>query len=169
MKYCTLALLLAAAGLAGGSAWAQNAVWIDVASQQDFAAEHLVDAVHIPYTHIARSVSTRFPDKTTAIKLYDRDEHRAMQAKEALQTLGYQQVINSGDLATLKENGLATIQSEPWVQTEKTSQINQSTVDEQGPQHQPQNQTEQTNQASAQPLPFIATLHETFSSTDRDD
>lgn len=137
MKPWTLALLLASAGLASSSAWGQDTVWIDVASQQEYVAEHLVDAVHIPYTHIARSVSNHFPNKTTAIKLYDRDKHRAMQAQEALQTLGYQHVINSGDLATLKEHGLATIQNEPLVQTEKISQIDQSTAGEQSNRHQP--------------------------------
>lgn len=167
MKFRVFAL--AAAGLISSmnSALANQSVWIDVASQQDYAAEHLVDAVHIPYTHIARSVSTRFPDKTTAIKLYDRDEHRAMQAQEALQTLGYQQVTNSGDLATLKESGLATIQSEPLVQTEKISPVEQSAAGELISQHQPQHPTENINPAESQP--FIATLHETFNSSNTGD
>ena len=120
MRFCRLASILAA--LVGGTnlAWANNTIWIDVASPQDYALEHVVDAVHIPHTHIARSVSADFPDKTTSIKLYDRDQHQAVQAQEALQALGYEQVSNSGNLVTLKEQGQATVQSEPLSQHEQT-------------------------------------------------
>lgn len=92
-------------------AWAQDAVWIDVATQQDFANEHVVDALHIPYTHIARGVSARFPDKKTPLKLYDRNQVSAEQAQEALQTLGYVAVTNKGALEELKAMGLATEQA----------------------------------------------------------
>ena len=108
MRYWTVALLLSSPSLA----LANTGVWIDVGSQEEYAAEHLHDAVHIPYTHIARGVSARYPDKQTAIKLYDRDGFRAQQASEALHTLGYQQVMDKGGLADLKESGLTTQQAD---------------------------------------------------------
>ncbi|MGB5855559.1 MAG: rhodanese-like domain-containing protein [Oceanisphaera sp.] len=108
MKYWTVALLLSSPSLALANA----EVWIDVGSQEEYATEHLHDAVHIPYTYIARGVSARYPDKQTAIKLYDRDGFRAQQASEALQTLGYQQVMDKGGLAALKESGLTTQQTD---------------------------------------------------------
>ncbi|MBU3825857.1 MAG: rhodanese-like domain-containing protein [Candidatus Oceanisphaera merdipullorum] len=111
MKSWTLALLLTGLLGTGSSAWANNAVWIDVASLQDYTAEHLVDAVHVPYTHIARGVHARYPDKTTPLKLYDRNQRNAERAQEALQALGYLNVINSGALADLKAEGLTTEQA----------------------------------------------------------
>lgn len=107
MKSWTVALLFSWPILA----FANNEVWIDVGSQDEYAAEHLNDAVHIPYTYIARGVSTRYPDKKTAIILYDRDGLRAQQASEALQTLGYQQVTAKGGLEQLKASGHTTQQA----------------------------------------------------------
>lgn len=111
MRLCRLTTTFTALLCAANGAWAQDAIWIDVASQQDYALEHVVEAVHIPYTHIARRVSAQFPDKSTPIKLYARHELQALQAQEALQTLGYEQVLNRGELAALKEEGQATVQS----------------------------------------------------------
>lgn len=109
MKYWSLTLLLSCSGWA----LATNAIWIDVASEQDYSVEHVVNAMHIPHTHIARSVSTRFPDKNTPLKLYDRDGHQAQQASEALHTLGYLKVTDTGALEQLKATGLSTLQTEP--------------------------------------------------------
>ncbi|WP_417616264.1 rhodanese-like domain-containing protein [Oceanisphaera sp.] len=92
-------------------AFANNEVWIDVDSQEEYAAEHLNEAVNIPYTYIARGVSSRYPDKKTAIVLYDRDGLRAQQAYEALQTLGYQQVTTKSGLEQLKASGYTTQQA----------------------------------------------------------
>ncbi|MGO4999201.1 rhodanese-like domain-containing protein [Oceanisphaera sp. W20_SRM_FM3] len=122
MKAGTLALLLAGIWGTGASAWANNTVWIDVSSPQDYAAEHLVDAVHIPYTHIAREVSRHFPDKNTQLKLYDRNQRNARLAQEALQTLGYAKASNNGALADLKAQGLATEQAVQLALAEQSDQ-----------------------------------------------
>lgn len=111
MKSWTLALFVGSACLALTNAWAEEAVWIDVANAQDYSTEHLVDAVHIPYTHIARGVSTRFPDKDTSLKLYDRNQVNAELATEALHVLGYMDVTNKGALAALKKKGVLTTQT----------------------------------------------------------
>ncbi|GHA21957.1 rhodanese-like domain-containing protein [Oceanisphaera arctica] len=91
---------------------AAEPVWIDVSSPEEYAREHLADAIHIPHTRIAQGVTARYPDKTTPLKLYDRDDHRAQQAWEALQTLGYQQVSDTGGLDELKTRGFATLQAD---------------------------------------------------------
>lgn len=107
MKSWTVALLFSWPLLA----FANNEVWIDVGSQEEYAAEHLQNAIHIPYTYIARGVSTHYPDKETPIKLYDRDGMRAQQAYEALHTLGYRQVTVEAGLEQLKAGGLETQQA----------------------------------------------------------
>lgn len=104
MKSWTVALLFGWPLLA----FADNEVWIDVGSQEEYAAEHLQNAIHIPYTYIARGVSTHYPDKETPIRLYDRDGVRAQQAYEALNTLGYRQVTAEGGLEQLKAGGHET-------------------------------------------------------------
>jgi phage shock protein E len=91
---------------------AAEPVWIDVSSPEEYAREHLADAIHIPYTRIAQDVTARYPDKTTSLKLYDRDDHRAQLAWEALRTLGYEQVSDKGGLDELKASGLATQQAD---------------------------------------------------------
>ncbi|MFP2769569.1 rhodanese-like domain-containing protein [Oceanisphaera sp. KMM 10153] len=91
---------------------AAEPVWIDVSSPEEYTREHLAGAIHIPYTRIAQGVTARYPDKATPLKLYDRDDHRAQLAREALQTLGYRQVSDKGGLEELKASGLATQQAD---------------------------------------------------------
>ncbi|ART79106.1 rhodanese-like domain-containing protein [Oceanisphaera avium] len=108
MKSWIVALLIGTCGFGPGLAGAKESVWIDVANAQDYSLEHLEGALHIPYTHIARGVSARFPDKNTPLKLYDRNKTSAKRATEALQVLGYVDVKNKGALDKLKEQGLVT-------------------------------------------------------------
>ncbi|MGO1246458.1 MAG: rhodanese-like domain-containing protein [Oceanisphaera sp.] len=101
--------------LCSWSVWANanTEVWIDVASKEEYAIEHLHNAIHIPHTHVARGVSTRYPDKNTVIKLYGRGQFRDQQASQALQALGYQAVSYLGALTELKASGLTTHTIEP--------------------------------------------------------
>ncbi|OIN12744.1 rhodanese-like domain-containing protein [Oceanisphaera psychrotolerans] len=94
------------------TAMAAKPVWIDVGSPEEYAREHLTDAVHIPHTRIAQGVTARYPDKNTPLNLYDRGGNRARQASEALQVLGYRKVMDKGGLASLKAGGLATRQAD---------------------------------------------------------
>ena len=100
---------------------AAEPVWIDVSSPEEYAQQHLADAIHIPHTRIARGVSTRYPDKNTPLNLYDRGGNRAQQASEALQILGYRQVSAKGGFDDLEATGIpsryptpeAAVQSAP--------------------------------------------------------
>ncbi|GAA3721993.1 hypothetical protein GCM10022421_33270 [Oceanisphaera sediminis] len=85
---------------------AAEPVWIDVSSPEEYARQHLAEAIHIPHTRIARDVSTRYPDKNTPLNLYDSGGNRAQQASEALQTLGYRQVSAKGGFDDLAADGL---------------------------------------------------------------
>lgn len=85
---------------------AAEPVWIDVSSPEEYAQQHLADAIHIPHTRIARGVSTRYPDKNTPLNLYDRGGNRAQQASEALQILGYRQVSAKGGFDDLEATGI---------------------------------------------------------------
>lgn len=89
-------------------AWASSEVWIDVRTTEEYQQEHLVGAIHIPHTQIARGVSKQFPDRNTRINLYCRSGHRSQQASEALTALGYTQVVDKGGLEQLKETGMPT-------------------------------------------------------------
>ena len=85
---------------------AAEPLWIDVSSPEEYAREHLADAIHIPHTRIAQDVNAHYPDKNTPLNLYDRGDNRAQQASEALQTLGYQQVSNKGGFYDLEAAGI---------------------------------------------------------------
>ena len=85
---------------------AAEPVWIDVSSPEEYAQQHLADAIHIPHTRIARGVSTRYPDKNTPLNLYDRGGNRAQLASEALQILGYRQVSAKGGFDDLEATGV---------------------------------------------------------------
>ncbi|WP_375055117.1 rhodanese-like domain-containing protein [Zobellella sp. DQSA1] len=104
MKNWMTALLLCLSPLA----WATEPVWIDVRSAEEYQQEHLAGAVHIPHTRIARGVTELYPDKNTPLNLYCRSGRRSQLALEALETLGYHQVVDHGPLETLKVNGMET-------------------------------------------------------------
>ncbi|WP_116473467.1 rhodanese-like domain-containing protein [Zobellella maritima] len=89
-------------------AWAGDEIWIDVRSTEEYQQEHLVGAIHIPHTQIAKGVSKRFPDRDTPLNLYCRSGRRSQLATEALQALGYTQVVNRGGLDQLKQGGMPT-------------------------------------------------------------
>ncbi|GAA3527129.1 rhodanese-like domain-containing protein [Zobellella aerophila] len=89
-------------------AWAGDEIWIDVRSTEEFQQEHLVGAIHIPHTQIAKGISKRYPDRNTPLNLYCRSGRRSQLATEALQALGYTKVVNRGGLEQLKQAGMPT-------------------------------------------------------------
>ncbi len=75
---------------------------IDVRSADEFASGALPGARNISHELIAEQISRVAPDKSKPIVLYCRSGRRSGLAQDALQALGYQQVINAGGIDNLK-------------------------------------------------------------------
>lgn len=82
---------------------AGDEVWIDVRSAEEFAAGHVPQAVNIPYEQIAEGISGLDLDSDQTIYLYCGSGRRAGIARESLQELGYQQVVNVGSLEDARQ------------------------------------------------------------------
>lgn len=79
-----------------GSVLADESVWIDVRSPQEFATGHHPDAVNIPHTEIAERIADIAPEQSQPINLYCRSGKRAGIAKAILEGMGYSRVSNLG-------------------------------------------------------------------------
>jgi phage shock protein E len=101
------ALLLLGLAIAA-IAWAGDITWIDVRTPEEFSQKHVPDALNIPYDQIESGISNLQLDKNQVIYLYCGSGRRAGIAKEALDSLGYNHVINVGGLdAALAKAGEA--------------------------------------------------------------
>ncbi len=75
---------------------AADPIWIDVRTTDEYTGGHVSEAVNIPYTEIAESISALTGDKDASIYVYCRSGRRSGIAKETLEGLGYTQVVNVG-------------------------------------------------------------------------
>ncbi len=93
-KRCVLCLSL----LFSPALLAADPIWIDVRTMDEYNSGHVPEAVNIPYTEIAASISALTGDKDASIYVYCRSGRRSGIAQETLEGLGYTQVINVGGL-----------------------------------------------------------------------
>lgn len=70
-----------------------NAVLLDVRSKQEFEEEHLEGSMNIPLYEIEKQLQ-KLPDKKCMILIYCASGHRSKQAKEKLESLGYENVYH---------------------------------------------------------------------------
>jgi phage shock protein E len=77
---------------------------LDVRTEAEWQSGHLEGAVLIPYDQIGKKIGTVVKDKSQRIYLYCRTGRRSEIAKEALDKLGYKDVIN---LETLEKASVA--------------------------------------------------------------
>jgi len=94
IKTVFLVLLLAL----GAAAQADEALWIDVRTAEEYAAGHVSQAINIPYEQIAARIPEVTEDKDAVIYLYCRSGRRSGIAKDTLDRLGYRNVVNIGGL-----------------------------------------------------------------------
>lgn len=88
------------------TAYAGEAVWIDVRTHEEFQADHLAGVnYHIPHQQIAEQIEALKLDKNTEILLYCRSGRRADIALHTLQQLGYRNVRNIGSLEDARRYG----------------------------------------------------------------
>ncbi|HLF31947.1 MAG TPA: rhodanese-like domain-containing protein [Xanthomonadales bacterium] len=87
--------------------WAGDATWIDVRTPEEFNQQHVPDALNVPYEEIDAGIAGLGLQKDDVIYLYCGTGRRAGIAKDALDKLGYTQVVNLGglDAALAKAQG----------------------------------------------------------------
>jgi rhodanese-related sulfurtransferase len=84
-------------------------VLVDVREESEFAAGHLPGAVHIGKGVIERDIETKVPDPHTPLVLYCGGGFRSALAADALQKMGYTNVISmDGGWRAWTEKGLPT-------------------------------------------------------------
>lgn len=72
----------------------KGAILLDVRSPQEFAEEHLENAISLPEYEINQRANNVLPDKLQVIIVYCSTGHRSQKAQKDLEKLGYQKVYN---------------------------------------------------------------------------
>lgn len=67
---------------------------IDVREESEWAAGHAAGAIHLGKGIIERDIETRIPDKAGALVLYCGGGYRSALAADALQKMGYSNVLS---------------------------------------------------------------------------
>lgn len=78
-----------------------GAVIIDVRSPEEYAQGHIPGAINIPVEEI-EAVTSKVPDKSTALYTYCLRGSRSRNAVKALKSMGYTQVISMGGINKYK-------------------------------------------------------------------
>ena len=82
-------------------------VLVDTREESEWAAGHVVGAVHLGKGIIERDIETKVPDKDTKLILYCGGGFRSALVADNLRLMGYRQAISlDGGWRALKESGL---------------------------------------------------------------
>jgi rhodanese-related sulfurtransferase len=82
-------------------------VLVDVREDSEWAAGHAAGAVHLGKGVIERDIETRIPEKSTKMVLYCGGGFRSALAADALQQMGYTDVISlDGGWRAYQQSGL---------------------------------------------------------------
>src|SRR6476660_5750687 len=85
----------------------EPAVLIDVREDNEWAAGHAAGALHLGKGVIERDIETKIPDKDTKLVLYCGGGFRSALAADALQQMGYTNVISlDGGWRGYQQSGL---------------------------------------------------------------
>jgi rhodanese-related sulfurtransferase len=85
----------------------EKAVLIDVREDSEWAAGHAAGSVHLGKGIIERDIESRIPDKDTKLVLYCGGGFRSALAGDALQQMGYINVISlDGGWRAYQQSGL---------------------------------------------------------------
>ncbi|MGX5219685.1 rhodanese-like domain-containing protein [Pseudomonas segetis] len=80
----------------------EDALLIDVRTDEEFSTGTLKGAQHVEYQDIAGKISQLQPDKTAPIVLFCKSGRRSGIAQDELIKLGYSNVINAGGYEELQ-------------------------------------------------------------------
>ena len=81
-----------------GPLLADEALWVDVRTAQEFSGGHVTEAVNIPYEGIVAGLEAMAVEKDRNIFLYCKSGRRAGVALNKLEKQGYTHVVNVGGL-----------------------------------------------------------------------
>ena len=85
----------------------QSHVLVDVREDNEWTAGHAAGAVHLSKGIIERDIETKVPDKNATLVLYCGGGFRSALAGEALQNMGYANVISlDGGWRAYQQSGL---------------------------------------------------------------
>lgn len=73
-------------------------VLLDVRTLQEYEKGHLEGSILIPYDRISKEIGTVVKDKSQKIHLYCRSGRRSKIAKQALQEMGYRNILDLGSM-----------------------------------------------------------------------
>ena len=93
--------------------WADETIFIDVRSADEYAEGHIDGALLMPHDQIADLIGKANISKESSITLYCRSGRRAEMARQTLEKLGYTNVINAGgyDQLAAKQREACTAES----------------------------------------------------------
>jgi rhodanese-related sulfurtransferase len=88
----------------------EKMVLIDVREDNEWAADHLPNAVHLGKGILERDVEQTFPDLDTELILYCGGGYRSALAADALQKMGYTKVLSmDGGIRGWRDNGFPLV------------------------------------------------------------
>jgi phage shock protein E len=99
-RLCLILIIIMIAGFVSTTFGndAAKPIIIDVRTAWEWNLGHLDGAILIPYKEIGERIGAVVQDKSQRIYVYCRTGHRAQIAKEALEKMGYKDVVNLGSL-----------------------------------------------------------------------
>ena len=91
-----------------GDAARSDVVYVDVRSDEEWAAGHVEGAIHIPHTEMAERYGELEQYEGKELVLYCRSGRRAGIAENVLEEAGFENVSNAGGLSDLRAQGVPT-------------------------------------------------------------
>jgi phage shock protein E len=92
---------------------ADEGVWIDVRTADEYASGHVPQAINIPYNEIGQRIAEVTTDREEPIYLYCHSGRRAGKAKDTLVAAGYIHVVNVGGLEQAEELAAQSAHPQP--------------------------------------------------------
>jgi len=101
LTLCSVASL--ASGVSFAAEEAEDGIWIDVRSLQEYRQGHIEGAINIPHGDIGHRVLEFVDDLRAPVHLYDATGVFAGLALELLMEMGFEYVINEGSYQAILE------------------------------------------------------------------
>lgn len=104
-KYASKTLMIGAVFSASlmtfTSVQAQEEIWLDVRTAEEYSTGYVENSMHIPYELVGEKIAALVSDKETVIHLYCRSGNRAGKALKVLHEMGYTNAHNDGGISDL--------------------------------------------------------------------
>ena len=97
---CVIGSLFMAGCRTGSVPMPEKYLLLDVRTLEEYGAGHLFGAVLIPYDTIRERIHAVAPDKSVQVYLYCHSGGRASMARQTMEKMGYNHVVNLGGIAS---------------------------------------------------------------------